>query len=53
MPKYALRYREGTDLARRYPEPTAAYDDRGFLEAIQDACPNAAHMEIFEVEEAT
>lgn len=53
MPKYALRYREGTDLAWRYPEPTAAYDDRGFLEAIRDACPNAEHMEIVEVEEAT
>lgn len=51
MPKYALRYREGTDLARRYPESTAAYDDRGFLEAIQAACPNAEHMEIVEVEE--
>lgn len=49
-PKYAIRYREGTDLARRFPEPTAAYDDRGFLEAIRDACANAEHMEIVEVE---
>lgn len=51
MPKYAIRYREGTDLARRYPEPTAAYDDKGFLEAIVTACINAKHMEIVEVDE--
>lgn len=48
---YAIRYRPGTDLAHRYPEPTAAYEDRGFLEAVMRASVNAEHMEIVEVED--
>lgn len=52
MARWAIRYREGTDLARRFPEPTAAYDDRDFLEAVRDACANRDHMEIVEVSDA-
>lgn len=51
MTLYAIRYRPGTDLARRFPESTAAYDDRGFLEAIVQACVNEGDMEVIQVDE--
>jgi len=47
--RYAIRYRPGTALARRFPDPTQAYDDLGFLEAVIAACVNAESMEIIEV----
>lgn len=49
---YALRYRPDTHLGRRYPKPSCAhFATREAAEDAREACPNAEHMEVVEVEE--
>ena len=51
---FHIRYRPGTDLARRFPTiryPAASgYATRERAEEIRAACPNAEHMEVVEVQ---
>lgn len=49
---YHIRYIPGSDLARRFP-PTSdgrPYPTREAAEEIRKVCPNAAFMEVYEVE---
>lgn len=52
---YRIRYRPGTDLARRFPDnprgPWSEHETREAAEAVVAACVNGAQMEIVEVDE--
>ncbi len=54
MSTYYIRYRPGTELARRFPQPTgtkvkAPFATREDAEAIRVRCANAADMEVFQL----
>jgi hypothetical protein len=46
---YALRYADGTDLARRYPEPAGRFRTREEAERLRALCVNAEHIEVVEL----
>jgi hypothetical protein len=47
---YALQYRAGSDLARRFPEPTRArFATREEAERLRALCVNAEHIEVVEL----
>jgi hypothetical protein len=49
---FAVRYRRGTDLARRYPGiPRGRFRTAEEAENVRAACPNAEHMEVIDVRE--
>jgi len=53
---YAVRYRPGTDLARRFPTTRCPWRGPGIptreaAEEVRAACPNAESMEVYEVKE--
>jgi len=48
---YAIRYKPGTDLARRFPNPSHPFKTRETAEAVRHYCINAEHMETVEVED--
>ena len=50
---YYIRYRPGTELARRFPQPEgtkvkAPFSTREDAERIRARCANAADMEVYE-----
>lgn len=52
MTGYAIRYRPGTDLGRRFPGPShLTLPTREAAEEIWRRCPNANDMEVIEVPE--
>lgn len=47
---WAIRYRPGTDLARRFPgTPRGRFPTQEVAERIRAACANAEHMEVINV----
>lgn len=52
--KYRIRYRPGTDLARRFPDhprgPWSEHDTREAAEAVVAACVNGEQMEVLAIE---
>jgi hypothetical protein len=49
---FAVRYRPGTDLARRYPGlPRGRFRDAEEAENVRAACPNSEFMEVIDVRE--
>lgn len=52
--KYGIRYRPGTDLARRFPHPhifAPPVTDRAQADNIRSLCANAEHMEVVAVDD--
>lgn len=49
--RYAIRYKPGTDLARRWPNPSHSFRTREAADAVRHYCANAEHMETVEVED--
>lgn len=51
MTEYLLRYREGTDCGRRFPDTTFPWRGPGYpteeaAEQVRQQCPNGDQMEI-------
>ena len=55
MTRYLIRYRPGTDLARRFPTTRyparATFASREEAEAVRAACPNGEAMDVVELNE--
>ena len=55
---YVIRYAAGTPLAERFgtfifrPQKTPTFPTREAAEQVRDACPNAAQMEVVDLEES-